>query len=213
MPLIYPFGFVGGGGALPVLAFTDSQVINNNQTTYNFTNKAIGAPAADRLVIVCAGAANNGGSVSSMQIGGSAGTELIDASSNGPGAIYSRLVTTGTTATMSVTFSTGQNQAAIAVYTITGLQLQTPRDSQQAAGNDPQVAIDVLAGGIIIAMGRNNTNTTMGMVGVNQDVTHTGSVFAFTAGSEQILAAEVGRTVQATFVSDNNPSLVAVAFR
>ena len=142
-----PFGMfkpaAGGGGGPSGLAFQSVSSDTTSLTTYSFTSIGIGTAAADRYVIVGVTGATAGGSptISSVSIDGTNGTIGVQAS-NGFSAvagIVARLVTAGTSITISVTYSLSMNRCSIGVWTFYGLTDATPQNTQSSQ-SDPATA-------------------------------------------------------------------------
>lgn len=155
----YRFGTSGGGGGgtVPTVSFTDSDVDATNKTTYTFTSKAIGTADASRYVCVVAVnvASVNQRRLSSMTIGGSAATLITRPSAGEKRAtgIACRTVTTGTTATIVVTL-TGQAEGCyILVYSLYNLNSTTPLSSGTTGytTSDAEHSFNYTQDGIIIA--------------------------------------------------------------
>lgn len=112
-----------------------------NQTTYTFTGTSIGTASSDRYVIVAFGASDGtaGRTDSSVTIGGISATKLAGAYFSGAttrmAAIYMAPVPTGTTADIVVTYSGQVSRMGMSVFSATGIQSTTPRDSFTAQGN------------------------------------------------------------------------------
>lgn len=120
-------------GAL-TLTYVGSSVDGTNATDFTFTDHAIGTAASDRLVIVGVIYQNNGDTAAtaptSLTIGGSPAT--IHGSQLGTGTnecgitIASKVVPSGTTATIAFGFAEDMVRAGVVVYTLTGWTRQTP---------------------------------------------------------------------------------------
>lgn len=115
----------------PVITFTDSAGSSSNVYTYTFTNLSIGTASSDRLVVVCAminATSSTTYGISSATIGGSAATLAVSSSLGNNSAIFYRLVTAGTTATVVVNLAgTGTpGRCSIGVFTVTGYSSATP---------------------------------------------------------------------------------------
>jgi len=112
-----------------------------NLTTYTLTSVSIGTASSDRYVIVGFGASDgtSGKTDSSVTIGGVSATKLAGAYYVGGTtrmcALYAALVPTDTTATIAITFSAGMSRLGVSVFSATGLQSVTPRDSATAQGD------------------------------------------------------------------------------
>lgn len=112
-----------------------------NQTTYTFTATSIGTASADRRVIVAFGASDGtaGKTDSTVTIGGITATKLVGAYYVGTttrmAAMYMASVPTGTTADIVVTYSGQMSRMGMSVFSATGVQSATPRDSVSAQGD------------------------------------------------------------------------------
>lgn len=117
------------------------------------TGVAIGAAAADRLVVICGNNnfANTG--LTAATIGGVAATIIEMQRQNGQTAwIIQANVPTGTTATVVTTWDgTGPNNGSFCAYTLYGLSSMTPQSHTGSAGNAPQsVSLAASAGCALI---------------------------------------------------------------
>lgn len=131
---------------------------------FAFSDCDIGEEDANRVVAIVAMSVRSGSppaSVSSISIGGTNGTIHVSiangdagASGNSPitGAIASRVVTSGTTADITVSLSTGGAGCYIGVYSFVPTS-STPHDTASSGvfGSDPSLTIDVPNSGLVIA--------------------------------------------------------------
>lgn len=145
-----------------------------DNTVYNHTGINIGTAAADRLVIVIAGGLRSGTarSISSINIGGTDGTIVAQQNGTGSGAlaIAYRLVPTGTTTDVIVTYSGTMDRAGIVAYTITGQASNTPTDTFNVSGNgNVSSTIDVLAGGTAFGGYYGQDVASVVWSGINED--------------------------------------------
>lgn len=121
----------------PILDFTDSAAaVHGSSATYTFSNMNIGAATADRLVVAAiSGRASGTNSFvyTAVTIGGSAATLHVASGSaagiTSPTCIASRVVPSGTTASIVVTSDGVIDGVGVAVYTIKNLISTTPVDS------------------------------------------------------------------------------------
>jgi hypothetical protein len=110
---------------------TDGSFSSSNAFTYTFSNRAIGAAAAGRIVAVCAttnAISSTTYGISSITIGGIAATMAVRSSGNKNAAIAYAMVATGTTATIVVnlTGSGTPGRCGIGVFRITGYTNPAP---------------------------------------------------------------------------------------
>lgn len=137
------------------IAFTDHAEDTTTQTTYTWSSKAfaIGTANATRLV----GAAISARSavaptVSSVTIGGVSATKVVECVVGTPEnvtSMWQAAVPTGTTATISATFSLAAVRAGIAVYSVLGSNGVAPSGAAIATSTlgAPSASITVPSGG------------------------------------------------------------------
>lgn len=126
--MLFANQLVGFGvfGASKSVVFNASAKSTTDTTTYTFTNTAIGAATADRIVIVGVGGAAVGLCTSTvLTIAGSTATVICDGSfaKTGNGYIsklYMLAVPSGTTATIVSTFSAAAGRSGICVWSAYG---------------------------------------------------------------------------------------------
>ena len=158
-------------GKAVVAAYTTNQVIANyagapsivsgspSSGTVTFASISIGAAAVDRIVVVVVHAndAATGQSIDSVEIAGSAANIHAQSSISTNDcvvAIASRLVTTGTTASIEVSTSGSVDDIEIEVYVVTGATSSGPFSADANTGVDPAyelaATIDTELNGIVI---------------------------------------------------------------
>jgi hypothetical protein len=145
-----------------------------DNSVYNHTNINIGTAAADRLVIVIAGGLRSGTarSISSISIGGTNATIAAQQTGLGNGAlaIAYRLVPSGTTTDVVVTYSGTMDRASIVAYTMTGQTSNTPTDTFNVSGNgNVSSTLDVLAGGTALGAYYGQDVASVVWSGLNED--------------------------------------------
>ena len=122
----------------PLISFKGYTENTTTANSYTFTGVNIGTPTSDRYVVVwCQGKSNGGANrnIVSINIAGTNGTIVSkNLGQANPRACVIRNVTTGTTATIIVNFSTAllgsQVNCSIAVYAIYGISSTTIRDNE-----------------------------------------------------------------------------------
>jgi len=136
-------------------------------TTYTFSGADIGPAAADRIVVVVC-QTEGGASLSSATIGGSSADIRVQSNNgNVVTAIITRLVTSGTTADIVVTWNTSTLRCLIGVYSLTGAT-EVPVDTDAAAaasGTGQTLTVTIPANGCAIngdSHGSGTTPTTWG---------------------------------------------------
>jgi hypothetical protein len=144
-----------------VVAFTDVNITDADGTSYTQTS-SIGTAASDRYVVVV-GWANDGSNrtISSCTVGGAATTRRANLGSVvDPIAIFitNSPVTTGTTASITVNYSSSVSNMGFAVFSLTGPVNTTPAGTIQTSSLT-STTISVNKGGAIIS-GLNRRNST-----------------------------------------------------
>lgn len=130
------------------------------QASYTSSSRSFGNPSPSRLVIAFVTA--HGGtvrSVNSASIGGVTATvdaHAIDSTGGYSGAIVlSAYVPTGTTGTVSITFSGNVNGCSISVMAVDNVRSQTPVDSKTnngASGSIRSVSVNWNADGVVVGV-------------------------------------------------------------
>lgn len=140
------------------LSYRSSQVIDVILSTYSFAGMDIGDPDENRYVYVCTQAHRGNGTLSvvSMTVAGQACSRVADGSNMvGCNEIWrtNSPVTSGSSATVEVTYNTTANGANIDVFSVTGMS-PTPRDAESSFADPSPYAemnISVDEGGFVIA--------------------------------------------------------------
>ena len=105
-----------------VVSFIGSTIqTNSSNTTHTLTSASIGAANVNRRVVVTVGTVGTSGSdtVNTVTVGGVSLTKHIEVSGAVGVAIFSEVITTGTTATIVVTTSASSN-IAVRVFNVVG---------------------------------------------------------------------------------------------
>ena len=156
------------------------------QAGNSFANVNIGTASADRLVVVVVTTGNGTNTTlptpTAVSIGGTNGTiHVSGGESEGAGgnanayAIASRLVTSGTTATIAITASGTVSSYSIQVYTITDYNSATPVAVYEATNADPinlafgSHPTGVAVGGAIALSSTGITFSTTGLFPIVED--------------------------------------------
>lgn len=153
----------GSGGGVIDLSLVDSAGDSGNQTTYTFTDRALGDAAADRTIVVGFHAeGSTGRTISSLDI--ASGTETIIGTLQESNGIYCAMyradIASGTTGTITITWSGSMNRCAITVYRLSGHSASAP-----AASNATTNASSALSFTLSPTVG----NATIGVATSNQD--------------------------------------------
>ena len=192
----------------------------SNAATYNFSSVSFGVPSASRQIIVgTCGVIGSGQTISSVTIGGVSATQVVQASNGGqPCGLFIANVPTGTSGTVSVTFSTTMGRAHIGVWRMVAANSAAAEDTISlglGSSGSQSGTIDVSANGVIIAYGIGNNTGNHGWTGVNEDFdTTVESLHAVSGASIQLGSAEIGRTITADPGSGSSVyGLVAASWR
>lgn len=109
------------------------QSVEFGNSSVTFTDQAIGTASADRIVVVAVTSDGIYGGITYVSIAGTNGTLIAKDETGYSGGLYQRLVTTGTTATIIVTYGSNiQKVCGIQVGTLTGAT-ETPTDTEVRA--------------------------------------------------------------------------------
>ena len=203
--VINPYAFAG---ATFEFAYLDVYTDVNNLTTYTFNNVDFGVADANRHIIVAV-MARSGGSleVSSATIGGvSATIDAKTAAQLNHSAIVRANVTSGTSGTVSVTFSAGSLRAAIGVYRVVANALVVSDADTAAGGASANVTLDTGAGCVIAAAADNQA--TISWTNVTEDAGGNLEVLTYSSAS----AATTAGSLTVTVTSTNNVRLAAVSY-
>lgn len=216
------------GGSTAVLTYIGNANLVSVTATPTFTSQAIGTAAADRVVIVCAQSATNAvgaQTISGITIGGVSATQIIqnNTSISGFGFVagcYYLLVTTGTTSTIIVTYSTAQSRGAIAVYNLNGTSGVGTAFSTNSAVNAgvTSTTVNTQSGGAILGweahgtVGGNSTWTgsTLGAPDVNTNPAGLPPAYSGVHGNSTTTAT--GTTIQVTTTVGSNAVMVVASW-
>mgnify|MGYP003653684990 CR=1 FL=1 len=157
MPIFSP------AAAVLSVGFVTSVVSGTNATTsLTFSSVSFGAAAADRQIVVLAGASMDAvATITGVTIGGVTGAALVTATSAGRNAnMYIASVPSGTSGDIVISINTATGEAwGIGVYRVTGTASTTPSDTATQTSNSPEpiaLTLSCPAGGAIIAGGITN---------------------------------------------------------
>ena len=200
------------GGVSSTYASSASQNATVNPVTA--AAMPIGAPSADRLVVVCIADIRSTAqprTISSATIGGIAATihAQIGNSSGTTGpvlGIISALVPTGTTADVVITRSGLTQTIVISVYTLTGYVSATPTGTNTVAvaSGDPSTTINVTGPGVAIGIWCGSSGTTATTIWTGLSTKDYDAVVAAVTNTEASsahqsgLSTETPRTISAT---------------
>lgn len=182
------FSPVVAAGVTPVdIAFVPGSDLKDtsNQTTYNFADVPFGAADAGRWLVVHIHGANNDRTVNSVTIGGVSASRVTDGVNDAEtvvsdpasvvGALWIANVPTGTSGTVSITWSGGQARTAIALFRMTG------NSGAQAS----QVATDTGTSGTDLSASLTIPSNGGGIGGVGVNTPDSPRTFTWTNLTEQ----------------------------
>jgi len=152
------------GGAV-IGTYINKYANTGNATTYNFTSSDFGTAFAGRRILVAVAGAFSSRNISSVTIGGVSATILVQRQSN---AGSSELTTgfviaevpTGTSGTISVTWSGSQNGCAIAIWSLAGLAADAALDTDSDPAN-AALSLTTKPGSFIAAVLTNENSRTV----------------------------------------------------
>lgn len=199
----FPIGHMSGA-VRPSVEYKSRSSSTASLTTYNFTSVNIGPARSDRLVVVCIGGFRDiGGDINSATIGGVAATvhtsENVINNSHG---IISANVPSGTTATVSITWSVAQAGCSIDVYVVTGLSSFTADFTATDTSGGLSQTISPAANSVVIATATKYPSagwTWGGTAALNEDADGIySSQIQQSSASKEFTAAAPSVTVTAT---------------
>lgn len=168
---------VSGAGGGNITYIGSTEVSAGASPVGTFINHAIGAAAADRLVVVLVTGYRTtlpARTLVSVTIDGVLATTHATVVNNGANcrpnlSISSLVIAAGTTATIVATYDNNLTQVTVSVYTITGLSSITPvaTGSNAVAAGDPSTTANVTGPGVAVGL-------WVGSSGVQSGVTFTG---------------------------------------
>jgi hypothetical protein len=199
----------------PALAFLGPTSTTASSSSYSYSSVNIGAATADRLVIVGAlwGSASGTQTVSSLSIGGTAATQVV--MEGGGAGIFARLVSSGTTATIAVTFPSAVTSCGIYVWTLIDYQSSTAVDTVTDNSSPLSQSLTTSGGGVIVAVARASGSAGFTWTGLTEQ--DDGSVNASTAlrlSAADLQDTAAGSTaIAVTPVGTTSPRLAAASWR
>lgn len=179
------------------------------RTTFTFTNMSLGTPDPNRYIIVAIHARHGSGTGPQMTAASIAGVALTklaehrDTSGNlSISSLWGAYIPTGTTGTLTVTFSASINRCmgrVFSVFNITSLSPFATKLGQSGNVSPLNLDIPVAANSILIATAHNNnSSSTTTWTGVDEQY-DTNGVGCHSGGSRVFASALALQTVRATF--------------
>lgn len=171
-------------GAPPSIEYITNQQFGNSGTpafnSRTFTNVPIGDESPDRIIILCVGGqvSSSGWSPSAMSasVGGTSLTRRVSVGPNRSSTLFSGVIPTGTTASITVADSAGTGFAAgyvcIAVYAAYNCLSATPVDTAGATATGTQnLTLSGPSNGVFVGFVHNAAASTpsYNWVGLSQD--------------------------------------------
>jgi hypothetical protein len=200
-----------------VLSYTDDLTSTSDLTTYTFSNVAIGTAVSDRycFVLVVGNRGVTSRSISSVTFNSLADTTTI-LSEGGtlPFRLCYKLITTGTTMNVGVTFSGSMNCAHLLCWTATGLtQTSGFTTFSSSALSNPSATPYLIKGGKILGFrtivrpsSHTNTFSGFGSSGPEQSTGSDGSDF-LESQSAILTSTPTGGTYNVSCSSNTNPDI------
>jgi len=221
-PLI---GF-GAGGAGLELIFRSSAVSGANNATYTFSAMAIGAAAADRLVIAVVASHDSadtaGEAPTSVTIGGVTATLHVHAvgtgTNEGSVTICSAIVPTGTTADVVATWAAARVRAGAGLYTLANYAGATPVATNQntATVDSTTIAIDLTVAfdqiGVVGATSRSATASTVTWTNAAEDFDVAMEASESSISGAHVAAGSGAVTVTATMSNTGSPCIAGAVW-
>lgn len=193
---------------------TDSASDTSGGTTTTFTSKNIGTATSDRLVVVGFCGNNNSRTISGVTIGGVSATVYYIGTSQTQQAGFAVLnVTSGTTATIAITWSGNQSQVGIAVWSVYGANA-TPTATNFASTTDVfSASMNVPAGGAAFGVALDNVNATAPKWtwgNLTEDVDASLGAKTYSAASAEFATAQTGLSITADIAASSGGGRLGV---
>jgi hypothetical protein len=219
--LVFNIASVSAVAAPATRSYRGTTSDTTSQTTYTFTNHDIGTASATRYVVVCvmASDATVDRTLSSVTIGGNNAAQHEFEKSTSVAidmytAIYGLTVTSGTTATIVVTWSGGMTGCHVAVFALDNLTSTTPHatnGNNTGAGTASSVSttMNIPSNGVGIAIaGAVNNNAAHTPTGLSEDndASVDGNVRIHVM-SDQSMSSETGRTITSTGTANTSRAI------
>ena len=155
------------GELLPTYTYVTSATDTANRTTYTFSDTAIGAAAAGRMVVVGVHGQGAGDTVDAVTITGlpeaDVSATLMSPTATARAQLWGAVVNSGTTGDIVVEWNTGQLHMGIGVWALYNLSSTTPIDAdgtETSSNASRSVTLDMTANSIAVVVGRrSNTNS------------------------------------------------------
>ncbi len=201
----------------PSVSYRNSYNSTTNASSYTFSASDIGTADTSRLVVVQVHGQASAGtrSVNTLTIGGTGATGYQNTARLYHNSLWALAVSTGTTASIVVTFSGTMLNCLIAVYALYDLNSNVPIDSQPATANSTTISLTVSARqkGIVIGGITGAANATTTWTGVTERYDTTVESTVRSGGESVIATTNASYSVQANTTVSGNLTLVAGSWR
>lgn len=202
--------------------FAGSSAVTATGSPQTISSAPIGTAAATRYVVVAVGVLPStiAPSVSAITVAGQS-CSLITSSAAQGGGLYLFItdapVTSGTTASVVVTYGGNTNRIFVATWAVTGLNSTTATDTDTSTTNGASVTSSITAGGVCIAAAISNSTVSAGTftwTGVTEDVETSALTNGRMSGASKASAGGESLSLSATSTQANQGYfLVAASFR
>lgn len=160
----FPLGFLYGS-RFPLLVPLTTGSNEDDLSTYSFNSVGFGPVTHDRLLLLCPYATRSGGgTIDAVSIGGVSASGVQSQGTNTIGGIFYANVPSGSSGTISFTFSGTSSRASYVLYAAYNLNSLTPTDSDAPAGGggaNRTVTLDILAGGFAIVAASGTSSNSL----------------------------------------------------
>lgn len=210
-------GFLGGGGVLPIIEYTDNRGNTGAGASPAYSNVAIGTPGPNRMIIVAAMTRNGSAAVlNSVTVGGvSLGIAVVNAI-NSVCFMYLRcgIITAGATANIIANWSASLNRSAISVWAAYNLLSTTPFSTDTDVSGDPVTlsALNMPARGVAMAAALVNASSTFSWTGFAEDYDASVDSFLSHSGGSLMSAAAITPAVSCNPTVATNPVLCGASW-
>lgn len=205
IPGIIP-GMAGQTG--PTATYLGAAINSGAASTYNFASQPLGTVSPTRLIVVAySGSLGAAFSVSSTTIAGIAGTYVIGSSVTSGSAnvgvyLYQAIVPTGTTGTISITWSRALARSAIGIWSIDGIlsttAISTDSGSVTGVGGAIPLSMNAQIDDVIIGALAAYNNDVSAWVGVTENFDQAFGASHHSGGIATATVAATPRTITAT---------------
>jgi hypothetical protein len=211
-------GFNVGGCTIPAdVTFQASAVSNSALTTYTHSSTALGPAAPDRVIVVGVGGRNTvaGRTIDTVTVAGITATPIatLEGGSNTVAGLFRVRVPTGTTGTISVTYSGSMARAGIGVWALYNLCSDVPTDIDTQTGANPSVTSSVQANGSIVGYLYASGASAGAWTGISEDFDDALTGPNGSSGASDDFASAANVAIQRSDTSTTDEKLLVASFR